>query len=144
MRKNLKSLLLLLPVVFISALTVLSLAGCPSPHETPEFVGTWKGAIGGGGTLTLTFTETTFTSFAGPLPDTESASGTITSFDTSSKHILGVVATESYTGSVPTTPMVPGDKLYILYSLSGTTLTMAFTKSAYPADLTGGIVLTKQ
>jgi hypothetical protein len=31
-----------------------------------------------------------------------------------------------------------------LYSLSGNTLTMAVSTTGYPADLTGGLALTKQ
>jgi len=129
----------------MSALTVLSLAGCPPPHETPEFVGTWFGHFPQTGTATITFTETTFTALiTGNVPDTESIAGTITSFDESSKHILAVVATESYTGAVPTKQSFPGDKLYMLYSLSGTTLTMASSKTEYPVDLSGGMAMTKQ
>jgi hypothetical protein len=144
MRKKPKFLLRLLSFIFMVALTVLSVAGCSTNGSGgPDFIGTWMGPISLG-TMTITFTETTFTSFYNGGSDTESGSGTITSFDTSSKHILLLVATESYTGNPPTTPLVPGDKLYILYSLSGTTLTVAYTKTAYPADVSGGLVLTKQ
>ena len=147
MQKNFKFLLKLLPLALMSALTVFSLAGCPSGGSSPpEFVGTWKGVVPGTSPtpFTVTLAETTFSVLAGdPSGDSESLTGTIT-FDTSAKHILLLVATESYTGWAPTTPTLPGDKLYVLYSLSGTTLTIAFSKTAYPADLTGGIALTKQ
>ncbi len=127
----------------MSALTVLSLAGCPPPHETPEFVGTWFGQFPQTGTATVTFTETTCTIFTtGNFPDTETDTGTIT-FDTSLKHIQCVVATVTRTGG-GTSTTAPGDTFYMLYSLSGTTLTMASSKTGYPVDLSGGMAMTKQ
>jgi len=149
MRKNPKSLLKLLAFVFMSALTVLSLATCSGAggeSSSPEFVGTWKGMVQATPPvpLILTLTPTTFSTLAGdPSGDSESLTGTIT-FDTSAKHILLLDVTESYTGNVPTTPTHPGDKRYVLYSLSGTTLTIAYSNTAYPTDVTGGIAMTKQ
>jgi len=73
----------------------------------------------------------------------ETVSGTLSS-DASLNHLLLTVQKESYTGSPPGTPFGPGDKIYILYSISGTTMTAASDRTAYPADLTSSITLTKQ
>jgi len=134
--------------VFVSILTVVSLAECSGAgggSSPPEFVGTWKctSPI----LLTITLTETTFASVAGDLSgDSESLTGTITSYDTTAKHILAVVATESFTGSPPTTPTLPGDKLYFLYSVSGTTLNLSVGQpgKGYPTDLSSAYVFTRQ
>jgi hypothetical protein len=94
--------------------------------------------------LTITIAETTIAWVSGdPSADSESITGTITS-DTTAKHILATVATESYTGSTPTTPILPGAKLYFLYSISGTTLTLALNPTGYPADLGSAYIFTKQ
>jgi hypothetical protein len=150
MRKHLRFLLELLAFILVVSLPVIDMAGCSSGGSDPstpppEFVGTWKGGPPGGPTITLTITRTTFSVLADSGGgDTESFAGTTTSFDTSAKHVLMVVATESYTGNAPTTPMVPGDKLYGLYSLSGTTLTMAMNNTTYPVDLSSAYTFTKQ
>jgi hypothetical protein len=145
MRKNpfLPRLTLL---VFVSVLALLSLAECSSSGSSPpEFVGTWK--CTSPALITITLTETTFASVAGVLSgDSESITGTITSYDTTTKHILALVATESYTGNAPTTPTLPGTKLYMLYSLSGTTLNLSLGQpgQGYPTDLSSAYVFTKQ
>ncbi|MGA2615507.1 MAG: hypothetical protein ABSG38_18875 [Spirochaetia bacterium] len=144
MRRNPLFLKLVL-AVFVSALTVLSHATCDHPVSSPpEFVGTWKGPLTLG-TATLTFTETTFTILTADASATatETDTGTITSFDTTLKHIQLAVATVTLTGSASAVWHV-GDTIFMLYSLSGTTLTIAVSTTAYPADLTGGLALTKQ
>jgi hypothetical protein len=147
MRKNSKFVRGLLSIAFLSALTVLSLAGCSSPASSPpEFVGTWKVDSGGGFTITLTLTETTFTILAtvgGTAPGTETDTGTIPSFDTSPKHIQLAVAAVTLTGGASAKWHV-GDVIFMLYSLSGNTLTINSSTTGYPADLTGGAALTKQ
>lgn len=170
MRRNPLFLKLVLSVfaVFVSALIVLSLATCSYFGNGPEFVGTWKGPLPYG-TITLTLTETTFTilyetvtmvlySVSTP-PSmmtgtvnltadytaiaTETDTGTITSFDTNFKHIQLAVAAVTLTFSTSAVWHV-GDTIFMLYSLSGNTLTIACSTTAYPADLTGGFALTKQ
>ena len=146
MRKNPKFVLGLLSIAFLSALTVLSLAGCSSPASSPpEIVGTWTRTFEDGQTFTLTFTETTFTILStapGPDGGTETDAGPI-SFDTSLKHIKLDVKTVTVTGSMHAHWHV-GDTMFVLYSVSGTTLTIAVSTTEYPAGLTGGGALTKQ
>lgn len=130
--------------VFVSALTVFSLARCSTENPPPEFVGTWKGPLPLG-TATLTLTETTFTILTADASATatEKDTGTVTSFDTTLKHIQLAVATVTLTGSASAVWHV-GDTIFMLYYLSGNTLTIASSTTAYPAGLTGGLVLTKQ
>jgi hypothetical protein len=134
----------LFAIMLTSVLTVLGLAGCPAGGGgSPDFVGTWVATTPMA--LTLILGESTWSAISGTLPDTESLDGTITSYDGSAKHLVALVAHESYTGSTPTQPKNPGDSLYMLYSISGSTMTIAFTvNGGYPPNLIGGIALTKQ
>ncbi len=133
---------------FMSIMTALSLSTCTggggndgsTPPTPPEFVGTWEGPAPSPltGTITFTISETSMTIFGKRVPatDTETDTGPITSYDTSLKHILWKVATVTLTGSATTTT-APGDVFYILYSFSGSTLTVAVSNTDYPTDFTG-------
>ena len=151
MREHSRLVLGLFAFMLVIALPVIYLAGCSSGGGSdlstppPEFVGTWVTPLGGGNTLTLTFTATTWTSFAGVLTgDYENAAGTFI-LDEQAKHILATVGSESWGGVLPpSTPLAPGEKLYFLYTLSGTTLTMAMDLTGYPVDLSSANVFTKQ
>ena len=118
------------------------------PASTPEFVGTWQASMGEGrGAITLTLTETlgTITAADAPSPslDLETDRVTITSYDTTLKHIKIEINSVRLDGTQQA-KWVVGDVIFVLYSLSGNTLTVNFSTDEYPTDLFSGIALTRQ
>jgi hypothetical protein len=145
MKRNRMALLVLL--MLTSVLSIFCIAGCnihgdPLAAVGPDFEGAWVATTPL--PLTVTLTANQWSSVSGSLPDTESVLGTVTNYDTNLKHLLVSVTAESYTGSTPVTPTLPGTKIYCLYSIVGTTMTMAVSNSGYPTDLSSAFVFTKQ
>jgi hypothetical protein len=149
MRKHSRFLLELFAFMFVAALPVIYLAGCSdSSTPPPEFVGTWQVSpmAPGRGALTLTLAETSFTLTAAdappPSPDLETDMGTISDIDTTLKHFTLNVKSVTLAGT-ENAHWVVGDIIFVLYSLSGNTLTINMSTTGYPADLTGGGALTR-
>lgn len=137
MRKNPKSILRFLAMALMTTFTILSLVQCPSggskSSPPPDFIGTWK-TTDPASTFILMLAETTFTISIDTSNGSEFVTGGI-DFDTSLRHILAMVATESYTGIPATTPLVvgPGENLYIAYLfINSTEMEMNWTKTDYP------------
>jgi hypothetical protein len=72
----------------------------------------------------------------------ETDTGTITSFDTSLKHIQMEIKSVTLAGNQNAKWHV-GDVIFVLYSLGGNALTINGSTTGYPTDLTGGIALTR-
>jgi hypothetical protein len=137
--------------LFCVLLMVVGLSNCKSGESSggstvPEFVGTWTGPYPSGGTITLTFTNTTmllYIDLGGG--NTYIANNALSGVDEALNHLIVTVVGGSATGTG--VPPVVGDFNYVLYSISGNTMkteVQSVNVPTFPASITANaLVLTK-